>query len=128
MVVVVPRAWRRVTSLDTRTYVRYPASMGYRGKLDAQEEARRLRALGRTIADIAVEVNAAKSSVSVWVRGVPFTPSPRRYGPQRRTHPQHLARLAEIAECDELGVNRIGTLGEAAFLAAGTALYAGEGS
>ena len=102
--------------------------MGYRGKLEAQEKARALRAQNRTLADIAETLGVAKSSVSVWVRDVPFTQSRRRTGPQRRRQPQHLARLAEIAECDEQGRQRVGELDGDAFLAAGVALYAGEGS
>ena len=46
----------------------------------------------------------------------------------RRPHPQHLAKLAEIAECDRRGLERIGVLSDEAFLAAGAALYAGEGA
>jgi hypothetical protein len=45
-----------------------------------------------------------------------------------RPHPQHVAKLAEIAECERLGIERIGRLSEDAFLAAGAALYAGEGA
>ena len=81
-----------------------------------------------TLADIAATLGVSKSSVSVWVRDVPFTPSKRRYGPQRRTHPAHTAKLRQIEELDELGIQRIGTLGEEAFLVAGIALYAGEGT
>jgi hypothetical protein len=66
--------------------------------------------------------------VSLWVRDVQFEPSPRRTGAQRRPHPFHEAKLAQIAECDADGVARIGTLSDGAFLAAGVALYAGEGS
>ena len=106
----------------------YSHTMGYRGKLVAQAQARRMRAENMTLADIAAALGVSKSSVSVWVRDVPFTPSPRRYGAQRRTHPAHTAKLRQIAELDELGVQRIGTLGEEAFLTAGIALYAGEGS
>ena len=67
--------------------------MGYRGKVEQQEKARLLRAENRTLADIAETLGVSKSSVSLWVRDVPFTPSKRRYGPQRRPHPQHLAKL-----------------------------------
>jgi hypothetical protein len=70
----------------------------------------------------------SKSAVSVWVRDVDFTPSPRRYGARRRPHPAHEAKLRQIEELDAEGVARIGTLSEDAFLAAGVALYAGEGS
>jgi len=52
----------------------------------------------------------------------------RRSPVRRRPHAQHVAKLAEIAECDRLGIERIGTLSDDAFLAAGAALYAGEGS
>jgi hypothetical protein len=102
--------------------------MGYRGKLEAQEHARRLRAENMTLADIATTLGVSKSSVSVWVRDVPFTPSQRRSGPRRRTHPAHTAKLRQIAALDELGIQRIGTLSEDAFLVAGVALYAGEGT
>ena len=74
------------------------------------------------------ELAVAKSSVSHWVRDVPFTPSPRRTGPQQRPNRLRDRRLAEIAELDAAGVDRIGVLSEDAFLAAGVALYAGEGS
>jgi hypothetical protein len=102
--------------------------VGYRGKLREREEARRLRARGLTLQEIADRLDVSRSSVSVWVRDVPFTPSSRRYGAQRRPHPFHERKLAEIADCDAEGIRRIGTLDEAAFLAAGVALYAGEGS
>jgi hypothetical protein len=102
--------------------------MGYRGKLEAQQQARRMRAENMTLADIAAVLGVSRSSVSLWVRDVPFTPSTRRYGPQRRTHPAHTAKLRQIEELDRLGIQRIGTLGEHAFLVAGVALYAGEGA
>ena len=50
-----------------------------------------------TLQDIATELGVAKSSVSLWVRDVPFTPSKRRTGPRRRPHPMHEAKLAQIA-------------------------------
>jgi hypothetical protein len=102
--------------------------MGYRGKVAEQEKARILRAENRTLAEIAEILGVSKSSVSLWVRDVPFTPSKRRHGPHRRPHPAHLARLREIEELDAEGRERIGTLSDEAFLAAGVALYAGEGS
>jgi AcrR family transcriptional regulator len=102
--------------------------MGYRGKVEEQEKARRMRADGRTLADIAAALGVSKSSVSLWVRDVEFTPSPRRYGAQRRPHPFHEAKLRQIAELDAEGRRRIGTLTDDAFFAAGIALYAGEGA
>jgi hypothetical protein len=101
--------------------------MGYRGKVREQEEARRLRATGLTLLDIADRLQVSKSSVSLWVRDVPFTPSPRRYGAKRRSNRLRNERLAEIAALDADGLARIGTLSEDAFFVAGVALYAGEG-
>jgi predicted transcriptional regulator len=101
--------------------------MGYRGKLREQEQARELRAQGKTLQDIADELGVAKSSVSLWVRDVPFTPSKRRYGPQRRPNRLHDEKMAQISQLDSYGLERIGTLCEEAFLVAGVALYAGEG-
>jgi hypothetical protein len=102
--------------------------MGYRGKVKEQERARALLAQNRTLADIAKRLGVSKSSVSLWVRDVPFTPSPRRHGPHRRPHPAHEAKLRQIEELNRSGVDRIGTLSDEAFFVAGIALYAGEGS
>jgi hypothetical protein len=102
--------------------------MGYRGKLLERETARELRAESWTLADIAAKLGVAKSSVSLWVRDVEFVPSPRRTGAQRRPHPFHEAKLREIEEMNREGIARLGLLNDLAFLAAGTALYAGEGA
>ena len=59
-----------------------------------------MRAENMTLADIAAALGVSKSSVSLWVRDVPFTPSKRRYGPQRRPHPAHTAKLRQIEELD----------------------------
>jgi hypothetical protein len=102
--------------------------VGYRGKVKQQERARALRAQNRTLADIAETLGVSKSSVSIWVRDVPFTPTLRLRGQHRRPHPAHEAKLRQIEELDREGVSRIGVLSEDQFLAAGVALYAGEGS
>jgi len=102
--------------------------MGYRGKVKEQEEARRLRAQNLTIIQIAEKLGVSKSSVSLWVRDVPFTPSERRWGPQRRPNPASDRKQRQIAQLNDLGRARLGTLVEDAFFAAGIALYAGEGS
>jgi transcriptional regulator with XRE-family HTH domain len=102
--------------------------MGYRGKLREREEARRLRAEGKTLQEIADLLGVSKSSVSLWVRDVPFTPSKRRYGPHARQHPWKARKEAEITERDAEALQRLGVLDDRAFLAAGVALYAGERS
>ena len=103
-------------------------SRGYRGKVREQEEARRLRSEGKTLVEIATALNVAKSSASIWVRDVPFTPSPRRTGAHRRRHPFHDAKVCRIEELNVIGRHVIGELRDDAFLAAGVALYAGDGS
>jgi hypothetical protein len=102
--------------------------MGYLGKVKEQEQARALRAQSRTLADIAKILGVSKSSVSLWVRDVPFTPSPRRRGPQRRRQPLREQKLREIEELNRAGRERIGVLSDEAHFVAGVALYAGEGS
>ena len=77
--------------------------MGYRGKVAEQEQARELRAQGKTLLEIATQLEVSKSSVSLWVRDVLFTPSKRRYGPQRRRQPLREARLRMIEEFDAMG-------------------------
>jgi hypothetical protein len=102
--------------------------MGYRGKVKEQEKARVLRAQNRTLADIAQTLGVSKSSVSLWVRDVPFTPTLRLRGPHRHPHPAHEAKLRQIEELNREGRERIGTLSDEEFLVAGIALYAGEGA
>jgi hypothetical protein len=102
--------------------------VGYRGKVQQQQRARDMRARNMTLLDIATELGVAKSSVSLWVRDVEFTPSKRRTGPQRRPHPAHEAKIAQIEALNAEGIERVGKLGDEAFLVAGIALYAGEGS
>ena len=102
--------------------------MGYRGKVKEQERARALRAQNRTLADIAELLGVSKSSVSLWVRDVPFTPTLGLRDAHRRPHPAREARLRQIEEMNREGAERIGTMSEREFLVAGTALYAGEGA
>lgn len=102
--------------------------MGYRGKTVEKERARDLRAESWTLQAIASELGVSRSSVSVWVRDVRFEPKPRHRPIFRNPSSLHLAKLAQIEEMNEWGREQIGVLSEAAFLAAGVALYAGEGS
>src|SRR5579862_5877949 len=101
--------------------------MGYRGKVAEQAKARELRASGMTLLDIANELGVAKSSVSLWVRDVEFTPSPRRRARRRGPNVLERRKQAEIDALLEEGRRRVGQLSEREFLVAGAALYAGEG-
>lgn len=102
--------------------------MGYRGKVEQQEKARLLRAEHRTLQEIADRLGVSKSSVSLWCRDMDVVVPRRPSTGNRSTHPFHFAKVAEIDECDRRGLERLGTLSEQAFLVAGAALYAGEGS
>ena len=102
--------------------------MGYRGKVGDQNRARDLRAQAWTLQEIADELGVAKSSVSLWVRDVIFEPKPRQRPAFRNPSSLHLAQLAEIEAMNRQGVEQIGVLSDAAFFAAGVALYAGEGA
>ena len=107
--------------------------MGYRGKIKEQEQARRLRRQGHTLNEIARALGVSKSSASLWVREVEFTPrlpfSDRRYGPKNPgANALQRRKQAEIERSDRDGRNRLARLGEREFLAAGVALYAAEGS
>jgi len=87
-----------------------------------------MRAESRTLLEIAETLGVAKACVSLRVRDVAFEPRPRQRPTFVSPHPQHLAKLAEIEELNREGRERIGRLSDDAFLAAGVALYAGEGS
>ncbi|MBV8560778.1 MAG: helix-turn-helix domain-containing protein, partial [Acidimicrobiia bacterium] len=58
--------------------------MGCRGKLEEQAKARDLRAAGLTMDEIAEKLGVSKSSVSLWVRDVPFEPRPIKSKARRR--------------------------------------------
>lgn len=103
--------------------------MGHRGKVEARARARELRAASWTLAEIADEVGAAKSSVSLWVRDVDFEPRPRNRGhASQRPHPMRVRKEAEIEQLRREGIARIGELTDREFLMAGLGLYAGDGA
>ncbi len=103
--------------------------MGYRGKLAEQQQARRLRATGLPLAEIAARLGVAKSSVSLWVREVEFEPVPRlSRGRRRAPNALQRRRQAEVYRLLAEGRKRAGRLSEREFLIAGVALYVGEGS
>jgi transcriptional regulator with XRE-family HTH domain len=102
--------------------------VGYRGKTTEQQRARELRAESWTLQEIATELGVSRSSVSVWARDVTFDPKPRHRPIFRNPSSLHLEKLAEIEVMNEWGREQLGTLSDDAFLAAGAALYAGEGA
>jgi hypothetical protein len=106
--------------------------VGYRGKLEERARARELRAQAWTLQEIADELGVAKSSVSLWVRGVEFDATSRRSAvthrrPRGSDHPLRRRKLAQLEQLRKEGLERIGTLSEREFLVAGLGLYAGDG-
>jgi uncharacterized protein YjcR len=84
--------------------------MSYRGKLGEREQARRLRATGLPMAEIADRLGVSKSSVSLWARDVAFEPRPPVTRGRRRA-PNALERRKR-AEIDRLlAEGRIGSAG-----------------
>jgi hypothetical protein len=102
--------------------------MGYRGKLAEQETARRLRATGWTMPEIAAELGVSKGSVSLWTRDVSFDPRPRKLPVKRGPNRLERAKAAEIEAMRAEGCARVGALSDRDLLIAGIALYAGEGA
>ena len=105
--------------------------MGYRGKVAEQNRARDLRAEGFTLFEIAEQLGVSKSSVSLWVRDVPFVarrPNYRRWEPGRPPTGPMRRKQEEIERMLAEGRERIGRMTEKEFLIAGVALYAGEGA
>lgn len=107
--------------------------MGNRGKLQERQRARELRAAAWTLQEIADALGVAKSSVSVWTRGVAFDPDARRSAvtgrrPRGSDHPLRRRKVAEIERLRAEGAERIGTLTDRELLMAGLGLYAGDGS
>jgi hypothetical protein len=97
--------------------------------MDLRGEARALRSRGLVVSDIAVSLGVPWSTAYGWVRDLPAPPrtSWRRRAPGG---PNRLrdARLAELASCAAWAADRVASLSQDAFFAAGIALYAGEGS
>lgn len=81
-----------------------------------------------TLDEIADSLGVSKSSVSLWVRGVEFERRPRRTARRREPNVLQRRKAAQIEELQRAGILRLGCLSEQAFLAAGVALYAGEGA
>lgn len=102
--------------------------MGYRGKRAEQVPARDLRAMAWSLDEIAAELGVSKSSVSLWVRDVEFQPGPRRKARRRGPNALQRRKGQKIEDLRLAGVTRLGSLSKQAFLAAGAALYAGEGA
>ena len=101
--------------------------MGYGGKVPEQQRARELRAQAWTLQDIATELAVSKSSVSLWVRDVEFTPNPRRRTRAPRPSSLHMRKLVEIEHLNRAGSDQIGQLTQRELLIVGVALYIGEG-
>lgn len=102
--------------------------MGYGGKWQERERARKLRAQSWTLLDIATELGVAKSSVSLWVRDVAFVPRPRNRGhSSNKPHPLTIKKQAEIERCHREAGEWVGALSDRDLAMFSLGLYAGEG-
>jgi hypothetical protein len=102
--------------------------MGYAGKWVERERARELRAQSWTLLDIATEVGVSKSSVSLWVRDVPFDLRPRNRGhSSHKPHPLTVKKQAEIERCRVEAAEFVGEMSERDLTMFCLGLYAGEG-
>ena len=91
--------------------------MGYRGKLHEQDQARRLRAKGWTMPDIAAELGVSRGSVSLWTKDVAFQPRLWKRPAGRRGPNALQRRKADEIECLLAdGRERIGRLTDEEFL------------
>jgi hypothetical protein len=111
--------------------------MGYRGKIDEQNRARDLRALGWTYNEICAELGVSKSSVSLWCRDIEMDEAvwadrvdanKRRGLANRRPSSLSVRKQAEIQEMRYLATELLGSVTDRDLFLVGIALYAGEGS
>lgn len=114
--------------------------MGYRGKVELQNRARDLRAVGWTLGEICEELGVSKASASLWCREVEIDEaelerrrrerflSGNEGARQRGPNKLQRAKQAEIEEMQLAGREDIGQLSRRDLMVAGVALYAGEGS
>jgi hypothetical protein len=104
--------------------------MGYGGLVEERDRAREIRSRSCTLAEIARTLAVSKSSVSVWVRDVPFERRPRSRGhASQNAHPLHLERKADFERAAREAHAALGSsLSDRELMVAGIALYAGEGS
>ena len=103
--------------------------MGYGGKLVEQQRARELRADAWTLQDIASELGVSKSSVSLWVRDVEFSPAPNARSPvDDATTLRTCASWPRSIAIDGEGVDESGSCPTGSSWCSELALYAGEGA
>ena len=83
---------------------------------------------GLPLAEIAARLGVSRSSVSLWVRDVPFEPRARpAQGRRRAPNAPQRRRQAEIDRLVGEGRDRIDRLTDREFLVAGGRAYAGGG-
>jgi transcriptional regulator with XRE-family HTH domain len=98
-----------------------------------RNRAIRLRGNGWSYADITRRLGVSKSTLSGWLKSVPYEPNDRvrlriKNGPAKSNMVQSQARLKSIAETKELASKEIGKLSKRDIFILGIAIYMGEGS
>ncbi|MCP6726442.1 MAG: hypothetical protein KJI69_00150 [Patescibacteria group bacterium] len=113
--------------------------MGYAGKLELQDKARRLREAGFSIQTIENKLRVSRSSASIWVRDVPLTKKQieRLYlnkktgglkGSFIASENKKRATKESIRKFTEKGIKDVGKLLKRDRFIAGIALYFAEGT
>lgn len=113
--------------------------MGYRGKLEEKEKARKLRAKGLSYREILKQVKVSKDSISRWCRDIELTKKQleRLYlnkktgalrGSIKGAKLQQRRREERTKKLALEGIKEVGSLNKREFFIGGITLYAAEGS
>lgn len=102
-------------------------------KAGLKKQAVRLRKNGWSYNIIASRLQVSKSTLSIWLREVPYTPNAQvrkriREGPAKAAEIINQKRRKRIQEAKEWGEKEIGKLTKQELLLLGIGLYIGEGS
>jgi hypothetical protein len=101
-------------------------------KLSSKEAAVKLRTAGYSYNLIAEKVSASKSTLSVWLANVPYTPNKTvigRIGNSRSAsgEAKHRLKMASYSEAKVLAKNDVGKFTHRDIFMLGLAIYIGEG-
>lgn len=102
-------------------------------KKGLREKATQLRKWGWSYNVISTRLGVSKSSLSDWLKEIPYTPNQEvrkriREGPLKTVILKHRQRLESIRNAKELAMQEFGTLSKRDLFMLGMGLYIGEGA
>lgn len=117
----------------------YSKSTYYMSKYDLRIKARKMRAEGESVREIAKKLGIARSTTSLWVRDIILSVEQMEYLKKRRIKAGELGRLKgslmqkerrliTIKKMGEIGKIKFADISDQEFFVAGIALYWAEGS